>query len=696
MFDVIQSWAIGLAVVLDSALLAVLLERRNRRYARLPIVFLLVGAWLLHVGSFVLIVVEPLSGFGAAWVETACLLAMAAGILIKPSAILHGAIRFAKTGFDLRTRSNPRFAILYLPLATLAPLAVALEPTGGGAPIDPLLPWAMPFALWASACNLIAAAVFVGRRPYGVVPGMRPFLDLVAALLVVQSFAMLFVFGYAHDAWPDWRGPLLFACGLPPVAMAIVFGYFLVRFNFFRLAMERAIVYGAVLAAIALFHQFAFQEAAAVLPRSYRLGLIGLETALIVALIALDRPLRQRCAEAVRYLMGERVSTRRERLRQLSTRLSATVNRSAVDILEWFATELTAALDVEFASVWIFQNDSASRFGGDSRISAVAATLIAGHMRSAGLPTMLATESSGTAFAEAVQNAGVSLAAYKTHRNYEGLLIVGKHVRSRDLSDEEVNAVVLLVAQLGVTLENSLLIAERLAAERRAGHLETLSALGLLSSAIAHEVKNPLSAMKTIAAVLAENIGPDSPHAEDVAMIRGEIDRLAKTTNQLLQIARPKLLGNTTVCVEEVLSSTVQLLRRLAQQKEIAIDLHCSANLPPIRGDETTLREIVFNLMSNSLDAAGDGGRVSLTGVRLNGHIVIEVRDNGPGIDAGVKERLFEPFVTTKPAGTGLGLYVVERRVRELGGQIACESQPGATSFTVKIPVYDAPHLDRR
>src|SRR4029077_13913941 len=122
----------------------------------------------------------------------------------------------------------------------------------------------------------------------------------------------------------------------------------------------------------------------------------------------------------------------------------------------------------------------------------------------------------------------------------------------------------------------------------------------------------------------AENLGPESPHAEDVAMIRGEIDRLAKTTQQLLEVARPQSIGDKSVRVEEVLSSTVQVLRRLATQKDVAIDLHVGADLPAIRGDETTLREIVFNLVSNSLDAAGDGGRVSLTGVRLNGHVVIE------------------------------------------------------------------------
>ena len=124
---------------------------------------------------------------------------------------------------------------------------------------------------------------------------------------------------------------------------------------------------------------------------------------------------------------------------------------------------------------------------------------------------------------------------------------------------EEANAVLLLVEQLAITLDNSRLIADRLLAERRAGPLEKLSALGLMSSAIAHEIKNPLSAVKTIATVLQENLGPDSPHAEDVAVIRGEIDRLAATTQQLLAFARPDPISDRPVAVVPARSCGVRL-----------------------------------------------------------------------------------------------------------------------------------------
>jgi signal transduction histidine kinase len=473
--------------------------------------------------------------------------------------------------------------------------------------------------------------------------------------------------------------------------MAILFGYVLLRFNFFRLALERAIVYGAVLAAVAMLHQFVFQEASLALPRSGRYALVAIEAALLGMVVILYRPLRERIAETIRTFTGTRLADRRDRLRDFSMRLSAQVQRPQVAILAWFATELTAALDVDFVAGWIFWPPGTvhARYGDAARLTDEYATCLAEHMRTRSQATCYPPYALGPGRLEAFQQAGISMAVRREHDGVAGLLLVGKHARSRDPSDEEASAIVLLVEQLAITLDNSRLIADRLVAERRAGHLEKLSALGLMSSAIAHEIKNPLSAVKTIAAVLGENLGPDSPHAEDVAVIRGEIDRLAATTQQLLALTRPQPIGENgenAVCVRQVLTSTAQLLSRLARPREISLETHIADDLPAVRGDEATLREIVFNLVSNSLDAAPAGGHVMLRGERINGHVVIEVRDDGHGISAAVMARLFEPFVTTKTTGTGLGLYVVRRRVAELGGDIECASVPGDTTFLVKIP----------
>lgn len=685
MFDILQTWAIGLAAVLDTALLVVLLERRNRPYARIPIVTLLAGAWLVHGGTFLLVILWPIPGFWAVAVQKLLLLGVATGILLQPSAILHAALRFARTGFDLSPRRRTWFVACYLPIALIVPLAFVVQPTFETSILESLIPWARPFAVWASFCNLIATACFLRFRNGVSLPGAPAFLAVVSTLLMLQTALLLTVCFFALPAWPGFTDRLLFLCGIPSVAMALAFAYFLIHFNFFRLVMERAIVYGTALVAIALFHQLAFQEAAAVLPRAYRLAVVVLEAAAIVTVVAVIRPVRERLAEATRYLIGHSIPQRREDLRRLSNGLSTQIHRPAQEILEWFAAELKTSLEVDFVIGWLFRNTGTVdlRFGS-AAITDQTAERFLRFLQANQIATF--DPPFPREFGE-IQNAGVSFAVSKAHPSFQGLILVGKHSRSRDVTDEEANAVVLLVEQLAVALENNLLVCDRIAAENRAGQLEKLSALGLMASAIAHEVKNPLSAIKTIAAVLAEDLGADSPHAEDVAMIRGEIDRLAKTTQQLLDFARPPIDNGIPVRVDQVISNTAQIMQRLASPNDIVVETRLADDLPCVCGDEATLREIFFNLVANSLDAAGTGGRVTVIGMRINGHVVIEVRDNGPGISNEIRERLFEPFVTSKTTGTGLGLYVVSRRVRELGGEIVCESGSGGTSFFVKIPV---------
>lgn len=678
MADAFQLWAIGLAALLDTALLFVVFERRNRPFALAPIVVLLVASWLFHAGLFFWMLLGPSPGPWRDEIAAVCLLAVTAGLLIKPSGMLHAAVRMHQTGLDLMQRPTFAYGLLYLPAVALG-LTLTLRPSDLPAATVPI------YLSWLVIANLVAAALFFRTRRLPL-PGASAYFATVAGLLIVQAALGLFVFGYARAAWPDLEPWLIFACGIPGVVLELFFAYTLVRFHFLRLSIERAVVYGAILAGLAAVHQIAFHEATRSLPLEYRFAIVLLEGAVVAALVMLYAPLRQRVAESLRYLMGARVAGVRERLRQLSVHLSGRSTRPTNEILAWFADELPRALDVEFVAGWISSpgRDLQTRFGATERLDLARVNDLAAAMRSTN--RLIIYPYDAGPHCEALLAAGAAVVLLKTHPNVHGLIVLGTHPRNRPLADEEVGAVLLLVEQLTTTLENSVLFADRLAAERRAAQLEKLSALGLMASAIAHEVKNPLSAIKTIAAVLAEDLGKDSPHAESVAMILGEIDRLSATTRQLLDIARPPGANDGPIQLERVLSSTAEILRRLAHERDIALETRLADDLPAVYASEQSLREIFFNLVSNSLDAAPAGGRVTLICMRMNGHVVTEVRDTGPGIAAEIRERLYQPFVTGKPGGTGLGLYVVGRRVRELGGEIACESGPQGTSFIVKIP----------
>jgi signal transduction histidine kinase len=689
MFETVQLLSLAAAVVIDTALLLALADRWNRRLVRVPLLLLIAGVWLWHAGLLALVLALALSGPAAHAVQLSCLLAACAGALLMPCAMSHALVRLRRTGLELLDCPDPRHLFAYLPMLAIIPIASRLTPPPPGDLLASVLPLVVPYLAWAETVNVAAGLTFLrlGRR-VDFIPG-RPFFAALGWLSLARTVLNLVVFLVVSDAWPEWGPAARLAGILSPLLSVLLLAYFVVRHNFLQLSVDRTVVYAGVIVGLLLAHQLVLLDISAGLAAGWHAPLVFLEGAAMAALVVLYPPLRRRCAESLRYLLGAWVAERRERLRWLAMQMSAQAGRPAAELVIWFGDALRQALDVDFVAGWLFRFDGTCRlrWGESGRLGDDAARRLQQHLSAAGQVRCTPHDAPDSVAQTCLQTAGASLAVVKTHQGMAGLLLIGKHSRNRELSDEAVSAVVLLVEQLAVTLEKGALEAERREAERRAAQAERLSELGLLASSIAHEVKNPLSAIKTIAAVLAEDLGPDSPHAEDIRIILGEIDRLAATTTQLLDFARPHAASGRPGCIASVLAGAVRVLRHLARQRHVALECRLADNLPPVGADDEALREIFFNLMSNALDAAGPGGQVVVTCSADGCGVVAEVHDSGAGIPPEIQAQLFEPFVTSKERGTGLGLYAVGRRVRELGGEIACTSDEGrGTVFRVRLP----------
>jgi signal transduction histidine kinase len=137
------------------------------------------------------------------------------------------------------------------------------------------------------------------------------------------------------------------------------------------------------------------------------------------------------------------------------------------------------------------------------------------------------------------------------------------------------------------------------------------------------------------------------------------------------------------------LGNTITVLRSKARAKSVAVTVEVEPGLPRVRGFAGELNQIWANLIDNALDAVPEAGRVDVTAKRERQRVVVRVVDNGAGIPPEIRDRLFEPFVTSKPVGkgTGLGLDIVRRLVTHNDGEIAFETAPGRTEFRVSLPI---------
>lgn len=239
--------------------------------------------------------------------------------------------------------------------------------------------------------------------------------------------------------------------------------------------------------------------------------------------------------------------------------------------------------------------------------------------------------------------------------------------------------------------------------ERRAARerlRERLVALGEMAAGLAHEIRNPLAAMEISAGLLKRRIGDDPEALALVEDLRGEVGRVAATVNQSLEFVRPVSLDPEPVDPVLLIEDGIRVAKaRTGYRGQVRRHpVSASAPLPPLLVDLDGMRAVVTNLILNAFEAlAGqepETQRVDL-GVGTSpdgGEIVIRISDNGPGIAADQRERIFYPFFTTKEAGSGVGLAMAQKLVAEHGGRLELESAPGAgATFRVHLPCIREP-----
>jgi signal transduction histidine kinase len=301
-----------------------------------------------------------------------------------------------------------------------------------------------------------------------------------------------------------------------------------------------------------------------------------------------------------------------------------------------------------------------------------------------------------------------------------GLVCVADDRVKDAFTPEEIALLETVAAQIAVVVANSRLYS-------RMKERDRLAALGSMAAGLAHEVKNPLGAIKG-AAQLLEEVGaspPDDPTAREfVGIILEEVNRLDRVVGSFLDYARPHAGNPIPVDMNAAVRRTVQILSSQITDGSIDVQLALSEPIPRTRIDPEKFRQVLMNLMQNAIQAMDGRGKITVsTSVRRSPRarmpsfdgapaprrsvadddgtpagpgagrakpaelVEVSVRDTGPGISPKVLRNLFIPFFTTKSQGTGLGLAISQSIVRNAGGMIEVQSQPGAgTTFTIVLP----------
>ncbi|HUT37347.1 MAG TPA: ATP-binding protein [Planctomycetota bacterium] len=247
---------------------------------------------------------------------------------------------------------------------------------------------------------------------------------------------------------------------------------------------------------------------------------------------------------------------------------------------------------------------------------------------------------------------------------------------------------------------------------RRLGQAERLGAMGTMSAQVAHQLRNPLTSMGLYLQLLDDEVrklGPD-PHvapgrelpdedgtpngAEASELLRRALRELAtmvEITDNYLQYARLPELTAAPLDVNRTVGELVGFLKHELERHGVAVSVRLAEGLPQIEGDRRLLGFALMNLLKNALEAMGPGGRLRVKTAQENGAVEIHVSDTGPGIPSSDLEHIFEPFYTTKEAGSGLGLPLSRQVAEKHSGSLTCQSMVGVgTTFMVRLPLRGA------
>src|SRR5262249_18454856 len=264
-----------------------------------------------------------------------------------------------------------------------------------------------------------------------------------------------------------------------------------------------------------------------------------------------------------------------------------------------------------------------------------------------------------------------------------GILNLGKKEEHEIYTTDDLELLSTLANQAAIAIENARLYENLKQSQNTLRRADRLSSLGLLTAGLAHEIRNPLVAIRTFTQLLPERYDDAEFREGFQGLALKEVDRICGLINDLLSFARPSRPNVAEEDMNDVVDGIARILETEAKEKGVQIVRDFGVDLPKIWIDREQLKQVFMNLILNAIQAMRDGGSIFIS-TRLNsnnepgqssGFVQVEIRDTGMGIPEENLEHIFDPFFTSKDEGSGLGLSISHQIIQEHGGYILVQSK---------------------
>ena len=464
--------------------------------------------------------------------------------------------------------------------------------------------------------------------------------------------------------------------------------YYIYRYRYLELIIEESLIVATFAAVILAVYLYGIRTAGDWVTSRYGVRAGVVEALLILVLALAAAPLR-RWLETRFHKLFEREATL---YRQIVSRISTQAGqyRELPELLDFVEQQTTAALGLrkvriavtaQADSTEVSENGNRETGPSPDPSNAWINQLLALSNRQRWMPVE----------DEPALEANGYTIAFPLRRDEEvfGLMLVD--AASGSMTQDTRAVLQILADQVAIAIDDCRLVEENVRLERRLAERERLATLGQMAATVAHEIKNPLSAIKSIAQVMGEDKNLNEDYARDLSLIVGETDRLGQSVNQLLTFARREAPSELPMRANQLVEAVVRLFEVNAQNDGVALNVDVRSEEELNGAAVSAVRVALSNLLINALHATPAGGAISITEKFVDRHWVIAVEDGGPGIPSELRQRIWEPFFTTKQRGTGLGLAIVRKRMQEAGGtaRLASSTNSKGARFELWVPLED-------
>jgi signal transduction histidine kinase len=268
------------------------------------------------------------------------------------------------------------------------------------------------------------------------------------------------------------------------------------------------------------------------------------------------------------------------------------------------------------------------------------------------------------------------------------------HKFNKDIySHEDIELLSTLANQMAIAIENARLYEDLKRSKSYMRRADRLASLGTLTAGLAHEIRNPLVAIKTFTQLLPERLNDEEFLNKFLGIASGEVDRIALLINELLEFAKPSEPKLELENITTILDGMILLISTEAKKKQINVIKNYALDLPPVQIDREQIKQVFLNILLNAIEATPEDGSITVktrSFMKPGGepYIQIEFTDTGCGIPPEKLEEIFNPFFTTRSAGSGLGLSISHQIVEDHKGYIHVESElTKGSSFFINLPL---------